>query len=98
MKLRIMTLKSKPKQIKSSRIMVLVFIYSFLYFSIMAKTKSLLTAGLRGTVGGTLVFSQIKWGTHCSWVPVLSSKQPSESQVMQRERFLLASHYTQTYI
>ena len=59
----------------------------------MAKTKSLLTAGLRGTVGGTLVFRRLNGETVVAAAPVPSSKQPSESQMMQRERFRLASHY-----
>ena len=59
----------------------------------MAKTKSLLTAGLRGTVGGTLVFRRLNGETVVAAAPVPSSKQPSESQVMQRERFRLASLY-----
>jgi hypothetical protein len=59
----------------------------------MAKTKSLLTAGLRGTVGGTLVFRRLNGETVVAAAPVPSSKQPSEGQVMQRERFRLASLY-----
>jgi hypothetical protein len=59
----------------------------------MAKTKSLLTAGLRGTVGGTLVFRRLNGETVVAAAPVPTSKQPSESQMMQRERFRLASLY-----
>ena len=59
----------------------------------MAKTKSLLTAGLRGTVGGTLVFRRLNGETVVAAALVPSSKQPSEGQVMQRERFRLASLY-----
>jgi len=59
----------------------------------MAKTKSLLTAGLRGTVGGTLVFRRLNGETVVAAAPVPSSKQPSEGQVLQRERFRLASLY-----
>jgi hypothetical protein len=59
----------------------------------MAKTKSLLTAGLRGTVGGTLVFRRVNGETVVAAAPGLSSKQPSEAQLNQRERFRLASLY-----
>jgi len=45
----------------------------------MAKTKSLLTAGLRGTVGGTLVFRRLNGETVVAAAPVPSSIQPSES-------------------
>ncbi len=61
----------------------------------MAKTKSLLTAGLRGTVGGTLVFRKMNGETVVSVVPEKSSKEPSEKQLAQRGRFRLASLYAQ---
>lgn len=61
----------------------------------MAKTKSLLTAGLRGTVGGTLVFRRLNGETVVSAAPEMSSKEPSEKQKEQRERFRLASLYAQ---
>ena len=59
----------------------------------MAKSKSLLTVGLRGTIGGTLVFRRLNGETVVAAAPVPSSKQASESQLFQRERFRLASHY-----
>jgi len=61
----------------------------------MAKTKSLLTAGLRGTVGGTLVFRRVHGETVVSASPEKSSKEPSEQQKSHRERFRLASLYAQ---
>lgn len=61
----------------------------------MAKTKSLLTAGLRGTVGGTLVFRKMNGETVVSAVPEMSSKEPSVNQKEQREKFRLASLYAQ---
>jgi hypothetical protein len=61
----------------------------------MAKVKSLLTAGLRGTVGGTLVFRKINGATVVSAVPETGLKDPSEKQKVQRERFRLASLYAQ---
>lgn len=61
----------------------------------MAKTKSLLTAGLRGTVGGTLVFRKMNGETIVSASPERSSKEPSDKQKAQRERFRLASLYAQ---
>lgn len=59
----------------------------------MAKTKSLLTAGLRGTVGGTLVFRRVNGETVVSASPEKSSKEPSSNQKAHRERFRLASLY-----
>ena len=59
----------------------------------MAKTKSLLTAGLRGTVGGTLVFRKLNGETVVAAAPGPRSKQPTEGQMIQRERFRLASLY-----
>jgi hypothetical protein len=59
----------------------------------MAKSKSLLTAGLRGTVGGTLVFRKLNGETVVSAAPEPSSKEPSEKQKEQRQRFRLASLY-----
>ena len=59
----------------------------------MAKSKSLLTVGLRGTIGGTLVFRRLNGETVVAAAPAPSSKQASESQVLHRERFRLASHY-----
>lgn len=61
----------------------------------MAKTKSLLTAGLRGTVGGTLVFRRVNGETVVSAAPEKSSKEPSMNQKVHRERFRLASLYAQ---
>lgn len=61
----------------------------------MAKSKSLLTAGLRGTVGGTLVFRKVNGETVVSAAPEMGSKEPSEKQKVQRERFRLASLYAQ---
>lgn len=61
----------------------------------MAKTKSLLTAGLRGTVGGTLVFRKVNGETVVSAAPEMGLKDPSEKQKAQRERFRLASLYAQ---
>ncbi|MBW8331889.1 MAG: hypothetical protein K0M40_07705 [Prolixibacteraceae bacterium] len=61
----------------------------------MAKTKSLLTAGLRGTVGGTLVFRRLNGETVVSAAPEMSSKEPSDKQKEQRERFRHASLYAQ---
>ncbi|MFA5330716.1 MAG: hypothetical protein WC384_23185 [Prolixibacteraceae bacterium] len=59
----------------------------------MAKSKSLLTAGLRGTVGGTLVFRKVNGETVVSAAPEMGSKEPSEKQKVQRGRFRLASLY-----
>ncbi len=61
----------------------------------MAKSKSLLTAGLRGTVGGTLVFRKLNGETVVSAAPEPSSKEPSEKQKEQRQRFRLASLYAE---
>jgi hypothetical protein len=59
----------------------------------MAKTKSLFTAGLRGTVGGTMVFRRVNGETIVSAMPEIGSKEPSEKQKNQREQFRLASLY-----
>lgn len=61
----------------------------------MAKSKSLLTAGLRGAVGGTLMFRKMNGETVVSAFPEKSSKEPSEKQLAQRGRFRLASLYAQ---
>ncbi len=61
----------------------------------MAKTKSLLTAGLRGTVGGTLVFRRLNGETVVSAAPEMGSKEPSKKQKIHRERFRFASLYAQ---
>jgi hypothetical protein len=61
----------------------------------MAKSKSLLTVGLRGTIGGTLVFRRVNGETVVSATPEMGSKNPSDKQIAQRERFRLASFYAQ---
>ena len=59
----------------------------------MAKSSSLLTTGLRGTVGRTLVFRKYFGETVVAAAPVPSSKQPTEVQLNHRERFRMASLY-----
>lgn len=60
----------------------------------MAITKSLVTAGFRGSVGGTLVFRRVNGQTIVSASPERGSKEPSEQQLKQRERFRLATLYS----
>lgn len=59
----------------------------------MAKSKSLLTAGLRGSIGGTLVFRKVNGETIVSASPDKGSKEPSVNQKLQRERFRLGALY-----
>ena len=61
----------------------------------MSKTMSLVTAGFRGMLGRTLVFRKLNGETVVAAAPGPRSKQPTEGQMIQRERFRLASLYAQ---
>lgn len=59
----------------------------------MAISQNLVTKGLTGSVGKTLVFKTVNGKTIVSASPVKGSKEPSEKQLEQRKRFKLASLY-----
>ena len=61
----------------------------------MAKSMNIATKGMSGMIGGTLVFRKVNGKTVVASAPVPSSKQPTEGQLQQRERFRLASMYAQ---
>jgi len=60
----------------------------------MARVSSnLVTTGLKGMVGGTLVFRKINGQTIVSSAPQKGSREPSEKQQAQQDKFRLASLY-----
>jgi hypothetical protein len=61
----------------------------------MAQTKSLVTKGLRGSIGGSLVFRKINGQTIVSASPEMVPQEPSIKQKEQREKFRQASLYAQ---
>lgn len=61
----------------------------------MAKATNLLTTGLSGKLGGTLVFRKGNGQTIVSASPQKGSQEPSEKQTAQRDRFRKASFYAQ---
>ena len=60
----------------------------------MAKVSSnLVTTGLKGMVGGTLVFRKLNGQTIVSSAPEKGLREPSEKQRVQQDKFRLASLY-----
>lgn len=59
----------------------------------MALTESVWTYGLRGMVGKKMVFRKTMSGTVVADSPGKSSKEANEVQILQRDRFRLASFY-----
>jgi len=59
----------------------------------MGITNSIATKGIRGMIGGTLVFKSVNGQTVVSAAPGKSTKVPTIGQIAQRERFRLASFY-----
>jgi len=59
----------------------------------MAKSKNIITAGLRGGVGGQLVFKQYEGCTVVTKYPDMSGVKPSGLQKACRSKFLEAVKY-----
>ncbi|KAA9327624.1 hypothetical protein F0P96_16740 [Hymenobacter busanensis] len=56
-------------------------------------SNNIITQGLSGTIGGTLVFRQVGGRTIVSAAPRESEKAPTAGQLAQRERFQQAALY-----
>lgn len=59
----------------------------------MAISEGLFTKGLRGMVGGTMVFKRVNGETVVSAAPQRGTNVPTIGQMAQRQKFRLASFY-----
>lgn len=60
--------------------------------------KNIITQGLSGTLGGTIVFRQVGDRTIVSTAPVHNGHPPSPKQLAQRQRFQEASLYAKAQV
>ncbi|UOQ71422.1 hypothetical protein [Hymenobacter cellulosilyticus] len=60
--------------------------------------NNIITQGLSGTLGGTLVFRQVGGKTIVATAPRESEKAPSVKQLAQQERFQMAALYAKTQL
>lgn len=61
-------------------------------------SNNIITQGLSGTIGGTLVFRQVGNQTVVSAAPRESDKAPTAGQLAQRERFQMAALYAKAQL
>ncbi|GAB3835804.1 hypothetical protein [Hymenobacter jeollabukensis] len=61
-------------------------------------SNNIITQGLSGTIGGTLVFRQVGGQTVVSAAPRESDKAPTAGQTAQRERFQMAALYAKAQL
>ncbi|WP_400190467.1 hypothetical protein [Hymenobacter sp. B81] len=61
-------------------------------------SNNIITQGLSGTIGGTLVFRQVGSKTIVSAAPRDTDKEPTASQRLHQERFQMAALYTKAQL
>jgi len=61
-------------------------------------SNNIITQGLSGTIGGTLVFRQVGGRTIVSAAPRESEKTPTPGQQAQQERFQMAAFYAKAQL